>query len=645
MEGQITSTIANPQTTGINVNVDYVVGTGSFGAWYVGIAGDLGSGGSGGSQTLEDTLVLGNQTGANDIIVNTGYGIKHDTDNTLMVEYGNDGTFDYVSVGDTTSSTFKVRKDNDWRIDQTLGSVTTSVFSNVGDGSVDILSTDGTTSASISVQSVGDINMLGSNQIYYSLTDPSSNFSAVGTIAKDTTSLGNDYISPNPGFPDFHRRGSVNTKSGAAMGDETWGELRSENVNGTSYAYIRSTDLGGAYPANIMEVGDVGTDWTTIEHNFNEIKITSTNTGFYGVQYDQDWSANYTNRSLVDKEYVDTHISSGATGLGGVLSISNSTGANDILASNGYGIANYDGVQKSKGLGFDSDSVFLYSGTGSIEDYSPNGMLSMDSAGSINVQTVDSLYVNMNLYGSGTGVFNVNGHSSFAGIQYQNNYSANYTSRSLVDKGYVDGAAISAAGGTAAATMFASVVSPAAFGGLPWYKLNTPAISFSTANYTLSQNVINYSMISLVPGEVINEIAIYCSTALAAATASIALYSVSLDANGYHYPSTLLTTFGDLSLATTGRKTITGLNYTIPFSKNGIYYTAILRTGAAGSPTITGPANTTSNVYYGSLNATTMDRPMTARPSVAFTSFPTTITSASYSAYVSSTTLPYIGFR
>jgi hypothetical protein len=43
MEGQITSVIANPQTTGINVNIDYVIGSGSFGVWYVGIAGDIGS--------------------------------------------------------------------------------------------------------------------------------------------------------------------------------------------------------------------------------------------------------------------------------------------------------------------------------------------------------------------------------------------------------------------------------------------------------------------------------------------------------------------------------------------------------------------------------------------------------------------------
>ena len=42
MEGQITTAITNPQTTDIDVNVDYVVGTGTYGIWNVGIIGDRG---------------------------------------------------------------------------------------------------------------------------------------------------------------------------------------------------------------------------------------------------------------------------------------------------------------------------------------------------------------------------------------------------------------------------------------------------------------------------------------------------------------------------------------------------------------------------------------------------------------------------
>jgi hypothetical protein len=42
MEGQITTVITNPQSANIDVNVDYVVGTGTYGIWYVGIIGDRG---------------------------------------------------------------------------------------------------------------------------------------------------------------------------------------------------------------------------------------------------------------------------------------------------------------------------------------------------------------------------------------------------------------------------------------------------------------------------------------------------------------------------------------------------------------------------------------------------------------------------
>lgn len=48
MEGQVTSVITNPQSSNINVNIDHVVGTGSYSSWYVSITGDKGSTGTAG---------------------------------------------------------------------------------------------------------------------------------------------------------------------------------------------------------------------------------------------------------------------------------------------------------------------------------------------------------------------------------------------------------------------------------------------------------------------------------------------------------------------------------------------------------------------------------------------------------------------
>jgi hypothetical protein len=226
-------------------------------------------------------------------------------------------------------------------------------------------------------------------------------------------------------------------------------------------------------------------------------------------------------------------------------------------------------------------------------------------------------------------------------INNNNNFSdINSMSASVY---YGDGSNLTdVGGGTSSATIFNSISVPVP-GALPWYKLNLPTTSSSTSNFILSLDQTNFNVTSLVKGETINEVAIFCSIAVASTTASIALYSTSLDVNGF-YPSTLLTTFGDVSLATTGRKTITGLSYSIPASPYGIYYTAILRTGGTivSSPSILSIINAVNP--YGSINNASNTRPMTTQASIG-SSFLSTITSASFSSYTNSTVPLMVGFR
>jgi hypothetical protein len=753
MEGQITTIITNPQTVGINVNIDYVVGSGSFVAWYVGIAGDLGSGGSGGggTQSLEQTLVIGNTIGtqsinfggtayiqadgtnielkadgniSGDTYLNSlkvyddtafgPYGVEQisfssvaGVDNTSSIELSPGQTYEAHTLNDIVTGTQQTtviqrqtEKTVELLIDQSTGVDTEyrrelGVIGTTNGSSVKVtdnntleeteIKTDKSAITLSSSAAAGQILAtigITASEITYSIIDTDyydPYYSAIGTIGTQFTTFGNEYISPNPGFPPYHRRGSVNTKSGPASGNETWAELRSGDINDSSYAYIRATDMGGSYPANVFLVGGVGSFYSQIEQKSSKVLLSADDTGFTGIEYDQDWSANFVNRSLVDKGYVDGAISGGATGLGGVLVVGNTTDNNDIILSNSTFAGTSDNIKAFGNTMADAKFSFEDYGGGAWvptirtqNGNSTNYITVGDSETFIHNSQVDSfvdrygqiqvgptqITTSMNDLANGQGTAFVMTSTSivvgnqatvpnvFPGIEYDIDYSANFTSRSLVDKGYVDNTIAGGVGGTASATMFNSVIAPAPYGGaLPWYKLNVPALTFQTVGFILSQNVISYSQVNLVRGEVINEVAIFCSTLLAAATASIALYSIGLDANGRYYPDTLLTTFGEVSLATTGRKTITGLAYSIPPSPHGIYYTAILRTGPAGSPTITGPVNTDSLVYHASLNATTMDRAMTARPPVAFTSFPTTITSASFSAYSSSTLLPYIGFR
>ena len=376
MEGQITTIIANPQTAYIDVNVDYVVGSGTFVAWYVGIAGDLGSAGASASQTLEQTLILGNTIGTQSInfggfanIAANGTNIEMKADGNISGDlYLNTVTVydDFTSGVEQISFSSVAGVDNTSNITLTPGQTyeahvindftgiqQTTAISRTPEKTVELLidqstgvdteyrrelGVNGTTNGSLvkvtdnntleeteiktdkstitlsstvfgtsSGQALTTISITAS-EITYSITDTvyyDPYYSAIGTIGTQFTTFGNEYISPNPGFPPFHRRGSVNTKSGPASGNETWAELRSGDVDGSQFAYIRATDLGGAYPANILQVGAAGGPYCEIEQNASKVLLSADDTGFTGIEYDQDWSANFVNRSLVDKEYVD----------------------------------------------------------------------------------------------------------------------------------------------------------------------------------------------------------------------------------------------------------------------------------------------------------------------------------------------------
>lgn len=440
MEGQITTVITNPQTVNIDVNIDYVVGTGSFGSWYVGIAGDVNGGGS---QNLEDTLTNGNTSGANSIIMDNDQSIIHGS----TTDFGLRFTTDPVSTdikwtyihGDANGGYARIGVDNtsaeDWGISrmQTRNSDGSGadIFMTQGDNNITLSTNDGTS------ESLFDIipGVLNAN-----ISDGSTNYYSFLTADHFNTSLGSAYTAPNPGFPNFEYIGSVNTKSGSAMGNETWAELR-QTTNTNEYSFIRSTNLGGAYAANILEVGVVGTDWTTIEHNLNTIKISSSNASFPGIEYDQDWAGNYTLRSLVDKEYVDNAVAGGGGGsltLEQVLTNGNATDGHDIDLGNDRIISGTIVNESSLQLG---SLINLYTG-----DLAPSGnfaRITLDD-GNITAPNVE-LYANTGTDGtylrlSGTGVEVNGGFSGFAGIQYFGDYSANFTNRSLVDKEYVDNA-------------------------------------------------------------------------------------------------------------------------------------------------------------------------------------------------------------
>jgi hypothetical protein len=282
MEGQITSVISNPQTTGINVNIDYVVGSGSFGVWYVGIAGDVGSSGVA-SQSLSQTLAIGNTAGNSNIIFNNSYGLENSTGEAdiKMDAF----QIDAIHRKYTTAT--------DWKRGLFLGSGHNGVAAITGD----------------------DWNVTS----------------------------------------DLYRAGSV------------------EATNTYSKMFYQETVLStnNTYQTSLFTYKDS----ILVNSSYN---TSTANSNFAGIQYNFDHSANFTNRSLVDKEYVDNAVAGGGgggltwSGNAGYLSFfdgANSLASNDIYYDGRYTIGH--------GIGWDYDS---YSKFGIYDPYSPGPAITAEGS-------------------------------------------------------------------------------------------------------------------------------------------------------------------------------------------------------------------------------------------------------------------------
>ena len=206
----------------------------------------------------------------------------------------------------------------------------------------------------------------------------------------------------------------------------------------------------------------------------------------------------------------------------------------------------------------------------------------------------------------------------------------------------------SGGGGASGPTMFNSIIAPATQSTFPYYKLNVPAITFSGVNMTTNNNTIYFVNTNLSAGEVINEVALLVTnaTGLTSATYSIGLYSTTTDSAGRFFANTLVQTLGTINFSTTGRKTVTGIGYTVPSSTNGIYYVGLASQVTGTAPQIFGPANTLTPTYYGSLDGATMQRPLMLTRVTVDGTLPSSISISTWLNYTNVTTgIYYIGFR
>ena len=144
--------------------------------------------------------------------------------------------------------------------------------------------------------------------------------------------------------------------------------------------------LGGAR----LSYGDSGGTITSLFVNKSTASVESSIPNFNGLTYGADYSANYTNRSLVDKEYVDTAISgfsptdyyvTGGTYSGTTLVLTRNDGNNVIVTgftSGTSGTSGIDGTSGTSGINGTSGTSGVSGTSGTSGTSGVNGTSGID---------------------------------------------------------------------------------------------------------------------------------------------------------------------------------------------------------------------------------------------------------------------------
>lgn len=155
-----------------------------------------------------------------------------------------------------------------------------------------------------------------------------------------------------------------------------------------------------------------------------------------GLKYGSDYSSSFTERSLVDKAYVDNVAGGGGGGSGWALSgTTNLIGASTINS-------NYTLTFASPNLNLSSPLIFGTStGDGLIEFASNDGF----NTSSVQLRPASLILIagmngGLHQITMSPTQFNISSsHASFIGAAYNDDYSSKFTKRSLVDKAFVTG--------------------------------------------------------------------------------------------------------------------------------------------------------------------------------------------------------------
>jgi hypothetical protein len=332
MEGQITTVITNPQTAGINVNIDYVVGSGSFGEWYVGIAGDVGaSATAGATPSLAEVLAIGNTTENNDIVLSnspiTGtsdsiraFGNAFADAKFSFEDYGSGGYAptmrtdvlyrqNYVSVGDQQTY-----------IHNSYADAGTDAYSQIKveplslELRADDLAVAQGATINLSPYQIDTAVTTGIN--YTQITQGQTNIQSIVDSGYSATgsSRFDMFYNETVAKTDCIIDGGIGTLSSGQRtyqdGAGTIGsEITTSNITQGFYANIYNWfDPSTAAVENIFSItaaNPYGSSYiTNITQRKDEIKVQGNVGTFRGIEYVDDYSAEFTANSLVTKDWV-----------------------------------------------------------------------------------------------------------------------------------------------------------------------------------------------------------------------------------------------------------------------------------------------------------------------------------------------------
>ena len=212
-----------------------------------------------------------------------------------------------------------------------------------------------------------------------------------------------------------------------------------QNVNQINTSAIVLNTL--SFPTSISSIND----------NVNNIVIDGTgNINFEGLVYQSDYSTNYTNRSLVDKEYVDTLVGAylplaGGTMDNGVNPVIIDFAMNPLTTQRIY-FGDDESLQFDARVNDDNNFSNISLNTGgnfNLSSYINDGNVWINSIGTDTTgegivlnSAIDADFTAIKIYPGGVLIQST--YASFNGLVYNADYSANFTPESLVTKRYVD---------------------------------------------------------------------------------------------------------------------------------------------------------------------------------------------------------------